>query len=46
LAWPAAARYAIEAVELLRRKGFKANRLEQSVSDLRTAGWKIEAASQ
>ena len=37
---------AIEAVELLRSKGFKANRLEQSVSDLRAAGWKIEAAGQ
>lgn len=35
---------AIEAVELLRSKGFKANRLEQSVSDLRATGWKIEAA--
>ena len=37
---------AIEAVELLRGKGFKAYRLEQSVSDLRTAGWKTEAAGQ
>jgi len=37
---------AIEAVELLRSKGFKANRLEQSVSDLRAAGWKIEVAGQ
>lgn len=37
---------AIEAVELLRSKGFKAHRLEQSVSDLRADGWQIETAGR
>ena len=37
---------AIEAVELLRSKGYKAHRLEQGVSDLRAAGWQIESASR
>jgi len=34
---------AIEAVELLRRKGFRANRLEHGVSDWRARGWRVEA---
>lgn len=32
---------AIEAVELLRKKGFTAHRLEQSVADLRARGWRV-----
>lgn len=34
---------AIEAVELLRKKGFTAYRLEQGVVDWRARGWRIEA---
>jgi rhodanese-related sulfurtransferase len=39
---------AIEAVELLRKKGFKAHRMEQGVVDWRARGWRIdiEAAPQ
>jgi rhodanese-related sulfurtransferase/DNA-binding transcriptional ArsR family regulator len=33
---------AVEAVELLRKKGFKANRMEQGVVDWRARGWRIE----
>lgn len=33
---------AIEAVELLRKRGFRAQRLEQGVMDWRARGWKIE----
>jgi rhodanese-related sulfurtransferase len=33
---------AIEAVELLRKKGFKAHRMEQGVVDWRARGWSIE----
>ena len=33
---------AIEAVELLRKKGFKAHRMEQGVVDWRARGWRIE----
>lgn len=33
---------AIEAVELLRRKGFNAHRMEQGVIDWRARGWRIE----
>lgn len=33
---------AAEAVELLRRKGFKAHRLEQGVVDWRARGWRVE----
>jgi rhodanese-related sulfurtransferase/DNA-binding transcriptional ArsR family regulator len=33
---------AIEAVELLRKKGFKAHRLEQGVADWRARGWRVE----
>ncbi|WP_437298920.1 ArsR/SmtB family transcription factor [Sorangium sp. So ce426] len=34
---------AVEAVELLRKKGFKAHRMEQGVVDWRARGWSIEA---
>lgn len=33
---------AIEAVELLRKRGFRAYRMEQGVMDWRTRGWRIE----
>jgi hypothetical protein len=33
---------AVDAVNLLRRKGFKAHRLEQGVADWRARGWRIE----
>jgi rhodanese-related sulfurtransferase/DNA-binding transcriptional ArsR family regulator len=33
---------AVEAVEVLRRKGFKAHRLEQGVLEWRARGWRIE----
>jgi rhodanese-related sulfurtransferase len=33
---------AIEAVELLRKKGFRARRMEQGVMDWRARGWEIE----
>jgi rhodanese-related sulfurtransferase/DNA-binding transcriptional ArsR family regulator len=33
---------AVEAVELLRKKGFKAHRLEQGVADWRARGWRVE----
>lgn len=34
---------AAEAVELLRKKGFKAHRMEQGVVDWRARGWRVEA---
>jgi rhodanese-related sulfurtransferase/DNA-binding transcriptional ArsR family regulator len=34
---------AVEAVQLLRRKGFKAHRLEQGVADFRARGWRVES---
>lgn len=34
---------AVEAVELLRKKGFKANRMEQGVVDWRARGWRVES---
>jgi len=34
---------AIEAVELLRKQGFRANRMEQGVADWRARGWRVEA---
>lgn len=37
---------AIEAVELLREKGFKAHRLEQGVVDWRARGWRIECSKE
>jgi rhodanese-related sulfurtransferase/DNA-binding transcriptional ArsR family regulator len=33
---------AVEAVELLRKKGFKAHRMEQGVVDWRARGWRVE----
>ena len=33
---------AVEAVEFLRKKGFKAHRLEQGVTDWRARGWRVE----
>jgi hypothetical protein len=35
---------AVEAVELLRKKGFKAQRMEQGVPEWRARGWRIETA--
>ncbi len=35
---------AVEAVELLRKKGFRAHRLEQGVVDWRARGWRVETA--
>jgi rhodanese-related sulfurtransferase len=35
---------AVEAVELLRKKGFKAERLEMGVIDWRARGWRVESA--
>jgi rhodanese-related sulfurtransferase/DNA-binding transcriptional ArsR family regulator len=37
---------AVEAVELLRKKGFKAHRMEQGVVDWRARGWRLEAARE
>jgi rhodanese-related sulfurtransferase len=37
---------AIEAVELLRRRGFKAHRMEAGVADWRARGWRIEAGGE
>lgn len=37
---------AVEAVELLRKKGFRAHRMEQGVTDWRARGWRIEAEEQ
>jgi rhodanese-related sulfurtransferase len=34
---------AVEAVELLRKKGFKAYRMEQGVADFRARGWRIDS---
>ena len=34
---------AVEAVELLRKKGFKAHRIEQGVVDWRARGWRVES---
>lgn len=36
----------IEAVELLRKKGFRAQRMEQGVLDWRARGWRIEAGTK
>ena len=36
---------AVEAVALLRNKGFKARRLEQGVLEWRARGWRIETAA-
>jgi rhodanese-related sulfurtransferase len=37
---------AAEAVELLRKKGFKAHRMEQGVADWRARGWRIESETE
>lgn len=37
---------AIDAVELLRKKGFKAHRMEQGIADWRARGWRVEAENQ
>ena len=37
---------AVEAVELLRKKGFKAIRMEQGVVDWRVCGWRVETERQ
>lgn len=37
---------AVEAVELLRKKGFNAHRMEQGVVDFRARGWRVEAQGQ
>ncbi len=34
---------AIEAVEILRKKGFRAHRMEQGVVDWRARGWRVES---
>jgi rhodanese-related sulfurtransferase len=36
---------AVEAVELLRRRGFRAHRLEAGVVDWRARGWRVESQS-
>jgi rhodanese-related sulfurtransferase len=36
---------AIEAVELLRKRGFRAQRMEQGVMDWRARGWKIDKST-
>jgi rhodanese-related sulfurtransferase/DNA-binding transcriptional ArsR family regulator len=36
---------AIEAVEVLRKKGFRAQRMEQGVVDWRARGWRVETAN-
>jgi ArsR family transcriptional regulator len=35
---------AVEAVALLRKKGFKAYRIEQGVTEFRAQGWRVETA--
>jgi rhodanese-related sulfurtransferase/DNA-binding transcriptional ArsR family regulator len=35
---------AVEAVKLLRKKGFKAHRLDRGIVDWRARGWRVEAA--
>lgn len=37
---------AVEAVELLRNKGFTAHRMEQGVVDWRARGWRVESTSE
>jgi rhodanese-related sulfurtransferase len=37
---------AIEAVELLRKKGYRAHRMEQGVADWRARGWRVETDRQ
>jgi rhodanese-related sulfurtransferase len=37
---------AIEAVELLRKRGFKAHRMEQGIADWRSRGWRVETSTK
>jgi rhodanese-related sulfurtransferase len=37
---------AIEAVEILRKKGFKAHRMEEGVIDWRARGWRVETGER
>ena len=37
---------AIDAVELLRKKGVKAHRMEQGVADWRARGWRVETSTE
>ena len=37
---------ALEAAELLRKKGFRAQRMEHGVVDWRTRGWRVEVAGE
>ena len=37
---------AVEAVELLRRKGFRAHRMEQGVADWRARGWRVSGPNR
>jgi rhodanese-related sulfurtransferase len=37
---------AVEAVELLRKRGFRAQRMEHGVVDWRARGWRVEVASE
>jgi len=37
---------AVEAVELLRKRGFRAQRMEQGVVDWRARGWRVEVARE
>jgi rhodanese-related sulfurtransferase len=37
--------FAVEAVELLRKKGFNAHRLREGVLDWRSRGWRVDAES-
>jgi len=37
--------FAVEAVELLRKKGFKAHRMKEGVLDWRSRGWRVDAQS-
>jgi rhodanese-related sulfurtransferase len=37
--------FAVEAVELLRKKGFKAHRMQEGVLDWRSRGWRLETES-
>jgi rhodanese-related sulfurtransferase/DNA-binding transcriptional ArsR family regulator len=37
---------AVEAVELLRKKGFEAHRMDQGVVDWRARGWRVESERQ
>jgi rhodanese-related sulfurtransferase len=38
--------FAVEAVDLLRKKGFKAHRMKEGVLDWRSRGWRVDAESE